>query len=44
VNPVVLGKGIPLFKNITDRLKLTLVGNRTFKSGIVFLRYQPVMS
>ena len=44
INPVVLGKGIPLFKNITDRLNLTLVQTRTFKSGLVLLQYQPQKS
>ena len=44
MNPVVLGKGIPLFKNISDRINLNLVQTRTFKSGLVLLVYQPVMS
>jgi dihydrofolate reductase len=44
MNPVVLGKGIPLFKNIRARINLTLVQTRTFKSGLVLLRYQPVTS
>jgi dihydrofolate reductase len=44
MNPVVLGKGIPLFKNISDRINLNLVQTRTFKSGLVLLRYQPVTS
>ena len=38
INPVVLGKGIPLFKNISDRINLNLVQTRTFKSGLVLLR------
>jgi dihydrofolate reductase len=44
VNPIVLGKGKPLFKDTTDRMNLTLVKTKTFKSGIVLLQYQPVMS
>ena len=44
VNPVVLGKGKPLFNNITDRMNLNLVSSKTFKSGLVLLRYQPVKS
>jgi len=44
MNPIVLGKGKPLFKNITDRMNLTLVNARTFKSGIVLLQYRPVKS
>jgi dihydrofolate reductase len=42
VNPVVLGKGNPLFKGIKGRLELKLVTTRTFKSGNVLLYYQPV--
>jgi len=44
MNPVVLGKGKPLFNNITDRLNLTLVQTRMFKSGLVLLQYQLVNS
>jgi dihydrofolate reductase len=44
LNPVVLGKGIPLFKDTTEKMNLTLVQARTFKSGLVLLRYQPVKS
>jgi dihydrofolate reductase len=40
VNPVVLGSGIPLFKDIRDRLKLKLVETKTFNSGVVGLHYQ----
>lgn len=38
VNPVVLGKGKPLF---TDPLKLTLLSSREFKNGNVLLTYEP---
>jgi dihydrofolate reductase len=41
MNPIVLGKGIPLFKDTTDRMNLTLIQTRTFKSGLVLLQYQP---
>ena len=41
VNPVLLGKGLPLFKNVQDRLNLKLFNSRTFRSGIVLLQYQP---
>src|SRR6266566_2618557 len=44
LNPIVLGKGKPLFKDTTDRMNLTLVRAKTFKSGIVLLQYQPVQS
>ena len=41
VNPVLLGKGQPLFKNVRDRVNLKLFNTRTFSSGIVLLQYQP---
>ena len=41
VNPVVLGSGTPLFKNVKDRLNLRLIRSRTFNSGNVLLYYQP---
>ncbi|WP_276355355.1 dihydrofolate reductase family protein [Cohnella caldifontis] len=39
VNPVVLGDGLALFDNLTDRIKLKLVANRTFQSGVAGLIY-----
>lgn len=42
VNPLVLGRGKPLFQGITDRLNLNLVKTRTFRNGNVLLLYQPV--
>ncbi len=41
VNPVVLGKGKPLFKGIHDKLNLKLLKTETFDSGNVLLYYQP---
>jgi dihydrofolate reductase len=41
VNPVVIGSGTPLFKGITDNLKLKLLKTRTFKSGVIGLHYEP---
>ena len=43
VNPILLGRGSPLFKNSGNRRKLKLVDSRTFKSGNVLLTYQPEM-
>jgi dihydrofolate reductase len=40
LNPVLLGQGTPLFKNIRDRTKLKLVTSRTFASGVVCLHYE----
>ena len=41
VNPLILGKGRPLFKDIKDNLKLKLVKTRVFKNGNVLLFYEP---
>jgi dihydrofolate reductase len=41
VNPVLVGSGTPLFRNIAQRVNLKLVRTRTFKSGNVLLYYQP---
>ncbi len=40
VNPILLGRGIPLFKNIGDRTALTLVKNKLFASGVMCLHYK----
>jgi dihydrofolate reductase len=40
LNPVLLGQGIPLFKNIKDRTNLVLVTSKTFASGVVSLHYE----
>lgn len=42
VHPVILGKGLPLFKNIRDKIKLKLIKTKTFGSGAVVLYYEPV--
>jgi dihydrofolate reductase len=39
VNPVILGKGIPLFVNINEKIKLRLLTTRKFTSGVVELNY-----
>lgn len=39
VHPVVLGGGKPLFYNVADKLDLILLGNETFSSGLVQLKY-----
>ncbi len=41
VNPVVLGRGKPLFRDIGDRQKLKLTKSTTFGSGNVLLCYAP---
>jgi len=40
INPVVLGQGSPMFKNV-DRTSLKLLKAQTFRSGNVLLYYQP---
>lgn len=39
VNPIILGQGIPLFKNIKDKVKLQLLSTQQFKSGVTELNY-----
>lgn len=41
LDPVVIGKGTPVFHNINQMLNLKLVSTRTFKSGIILLVYEP---
>jgi dihydrofolate reductase len=38
---VVLGSGMPLFRDIAKRLSLKLQETRTFGAGLVLLRYHP---
>ena len=40
VNPVLMGEGIPMFKNIKDRITLKLVKSHAFSSGVVCLHYE----
>lgn len=42
LNPVLLGRGIPLFQNIKDRTQLKLVTSKTFASGVVGLHYDVI--
>ncbi len=39
VNPVILGCGIPLFKDVQEQTKLRLVSTRRFTSGVCELNY-----
>ena len=41
VNPVVLGQGTPMFRGLSQPLKLSLLSTRVFKSGNVLLFYEP---
>jgi dihydrofolate reductase len=39
VNPIILGKGIPLFSGITGKIKLKLLSTQQFSSGVTELNY-----
>ncbi len=39
-NPVLLGEGIPVFKNIQGKTPLTLVNSHVFSNGVICLQYQ----
>jgi dihydrofolate reductase len=39
VNPVILGRGIPLFADIKDKIKLTLLTTQQFTCGVTELNY-----
>jgi len=41
IHPIILGHGLPLFKNIRDKINLTLLKTKTFGSGVVALYYEP---
>jgi dihydrofolate reductase len=40
VHPVIAGKGLPLFKNINDRVNLKLLKTKTFRCGAVIFYYE----
>lgn len=39
INPVLLGEGIPVFKDIKAQTRLSLVASKVFSSGVVCLHY-----
>jgi dihydrofolate reductase len=41
VHPTVIGSGLPLFKNIKERVDLTLLKTKTFGCGAVTFYYEP---
>lgn len=41
VQPIVLGSGLPLFKNVQDRIDLKLLKTKPFGCGAVALYYEP---
>ena len=42
IHPVIAGSGLPLFKNITDKIVLKLTKTKVFDFGGVILYYEPV--
>jgi len=40
VNPILLGQGIPLFKDVTETTKLKLIETKTFSCGVIALHYE----
>ncbi|HEY3386831.1 MAG TPA: dihydrofolate reductase family protein [Saprospiraceae bacterium] len=42
VQPIILGSGLPLFKNIQERIDLKLLKTKTFGCGAIVLYYEPV--
>ena len=41
VQPIILGNGLPLFKNLKDRVNLKLLKTKIFGSGSITLYYEP---
>ena len=41
IHPVILGSGLPLFKNISEKIMLKLIKTKTFGSGAVTHYYVP---
>jgi dihydrofolate reductase len=39
VNPVIIGRGIPLFANVKDKVKLKLLSTHQFNAGVTELNY-----
>jgi dihydrofolate reductase len=40
LQPVLLGSGSPLFRDITERIRMKLMSAKSFGSGVVLLSYQ----
>jgi len=40
INPIILGRGIPLFQNGGNVRKLKLLGTKSYKNGVVNLHYE----
>lgn len=42
LNPILLGNGKPMFKNINDRTKFNLLSSKQYANGVVELNYERV--
>lgn len=42
LNPILIGQGIPLFKDITESVKLNLIETKTFDIGVIALHYKKI--
>jgi dihydrofolate reductase len=42
VTPKLIGSGLPLFKDIKEKVELKLISNQTFQSGAIALHYEIV--
>ena|ERR1700712_2157899 len=42
VNPVILGRGIPLFADVENTIKLKLISNQAFACGVTALQYSVI--
>jgi dihydrofolate reductase len=42
VNPILLGQGVPFFKDLKQQTKLKLLNNHAFSSGVVCLHYEKI--
>lgn len=40
VNPVLIGQGIPLFKDVNEIIKLNLIETKLFSCGVIALHYE----
>ena len=39
INPIILGRGKPMFKDFSGVHKMKLLGSKTYKNGVVNLHY-----
>jgi hypothetical protein len=44
INPVGIGNGMTIFKDLKEIQKYSLIESKVFESGIVLLRYEPKRS